>query len=476
MTQNSPTFPQPEASFWQGLVVAGVLSLSAAVSLGITRFAYALLLPPMRADLAWSYTLAGAMNTANAVGYLVGALTAPWLMRRWPVTTVLVVASLLASGLMAVSGFLLDATPLLAQRLLAGMASAWVFVAGGLLAARLGTWYPQRIGLLLGVVYGGVGWGIVVSAWVVPAVMRAHGGEAHAWVWAWWWLALACGMATLALVWPARFFIKKEALALAVKANTAIQFKKQRAKLMGDAVTGTTVITEATTTTTTEVGAGAGAEIETAVEFEIGTTPAKAPPEAASSLFSAAPSSAVPWRRLGYSLAGYACFGLGYIGYMTFVVALLREQGVGGDDITVFYASLGMAVVASARLWASLLDKAQGGGALAVLNALLGVAVVLPALFTAWPLMWLSGVLFGAVFLSVVASTTALVRHNLPVAQWPAGISAFTIVFAVGQIFGPSAVGWVADGPGGLTRGLLWSAVALWLGAVLAWRQRPLAR
>ena len=44
------------------------LSLGAAVSLGITRFSYALLLPPMRADLHWTYTLAGAMNTANAAG------------------------------------------------------------------------------------------------------------------------------------------------------------------------------------------------------------------------------------------------------------------------------------------------------------------------------------------------------------------------------------------------------------------------
>ena len=36
------------------------LSLGAAVSLGVTRFAYALLLPVMRDDLGWSYTLAGA--------------------------------------------------------------------------------------------------------------------------------------------------------------------------------------------------------------------------------------------------------------------------------------------------------------------------------------------------------------------------------------------------------------------------------
>ena len=59
--------------------IALALSLGAAVSLGITRFAYGLLLPVMREDLDWGYTLAGAMNTANAGGYLLGALasTAP---------------------------------------------------------------------------------------------------------------------------------------------------------------------------------------------------------------------------------------------------------------------------------------------------------------------------------------------------------------------------------------------------------------
>ncbi|MEY2859693.1 MAG: hypothetical protein RL392_151, partial [Pseudomonadota bacterium] len=37
--------------------LALALSLGAAVSLGITRFAYGLLLPAMRTDLGWSYTL-----------------------------------------------------------------------------------------------------------------------------------------------------------------------------------------------------------------------------------------------------------------------------------------------------------------------------------------------------------------------------------------------------------------------------------
>ena len=86
----------------------------------------------------------------------------------------------------------------------------------------------------------------------------------------------------------------------------------------------------------------------------------------------------------------------------------------------------------------------------------------------------MSGVLFGGVFLSVVASTTALVGHNLPSSRWAQGISMFTIVFALGQIVGPTVTGWISDGPGGLARGLVASAIALWLGAVLASRQHAL--
>ncbi len=387
-----------------GLALA--LSLAAAVSLGITRFAYGLLLPVMRADLAWSYTLAGAMNTANAAGYLLGALVTPRLLQRLGAVPLLLGGALLASLFMGLSGFFTGAAPLLLQRLLAGVASAFIFIAGGLLAARLGALLPQRSGLLLGLYYGGTGWGITLSALAVPQVLTAASAVPHGWAWAWWLLAAVCGLATAVLWWPA----------LRLRALT--------------------------------------------------------PPPAAHT--AAAPVAPFRWRPLGFALAGYGLFGVGYIGYMTFVIALLREQGVTPGAVTGFYALLGLAVVASARLWAGLLDRYRGGQALAILNTLLGVATVLPALTSAWAVVLASGLLFGGVFLSVVASTTALVRHNLPSEQWAAGISAFTIVFAAGQIVGPTVVGWIADGPGGLSRGLVFSALALWLGALLAWRQRPL--
>ena len=411
----SDTNPTP-ATLPQLLALAVALSLGAAVSLGITRFAYGLLLPTMRADLGWSYTLAGSMNTLNAVGYLLGALATPWLLKRSTPTRLLVFGSLLASVFMAGSGFFIDAPSLLVQRLLAGVASALVFIAGGLLAARLGALAPQHMGLLLGLYYGGTGLGIVLSALLVPAMLQAATGVPHGWAWAWCALAVACLAATGVLAWVGR------PISQILQAMTA---------------------------------------------------PAPSSPQAS-------PQREFNWRDFTPGLAGYMLFGMGYIGYMTFVVALLKEQGASAQAITAFYALLGVAVIASSRIWAGLLDRYKGGQALAILNALLGCATVLPALTSAWPLVLLSGVMFGGVFLSVVASTTALVRHNLPQSQWAAGISAFTIVFAAGQIVGPTVVGWIADGLGsgndlaGLQRGLIFSAIALWLGAVVAMRQRAL--
>lgn len=403
MTERHATAPHTPA---QAIRVALALSMGAAVSLGITRFAYGLLLPPMRADLGWSYALAGGMNTANAVGYLIGALVTPALMRRYGAARLLIVGAVLASLFMAGSGFVTDAPALLLQRLLAGVASAWVFVAGGLLAARLGTSQPARSGFLIGLYYGGTGFGILLSALLVPPVLQAAAGVAHGWTCAWWALALASGAATVLLAWAARAM---------------------------PSVNGT---------------AAAAA----------GTVPA----------------APVALRRFAWALAGYTLFGAGYIGYMTFVIALLREQGASASFITVFYALLGIACVVSSRLWAGLLDRHRGGRPQAVLNTLLGGATLLPVLSASAPVALLSGLLFGGGFLSVVASTTALVRHNLPPAQWATGISAFTIAFALGQIVGPTVTGWIADGAGGLARGLVASAVTLWLGAALASRQRAL--
>ena len=49
--------------------LVAALSLGPAVSNSFARFAYALMLPAMRADLGLNYSQAGSLNTANAIGH-----------------------------------------------------------------------------------------------------------------------------------------------------------------------------------------------------------------------------------------------------------------------------------------------------------------------------------------------------------------------------------------------------------------------
>ena len=111
----------------------------------------------MRAELHWSYFTAGAMNTANAAGYLLGALLAPrWFARhdalRVPAAGGVATAAILVGARLRCAAM----RRCIALRMLAGVASAATFVGGGLLAARLSARAPHP-GLVVGLYYGGAG-------------------------------------------------------------------------------------------------------------------------------------------------------------------------------------------------------------------------------------------------------------------------------------------------------------------------------
>lgn len=393
-----------EAERMQALMLAIALSLGSAIALGLARFSYALLLPPMRQDLAWNFAQAGAMNTANAFGYLLGALAFSRWSTRFTSRSLFVAGCIATVVLMAASGAVTGTRALLALRVATGIGSALIFVSGGVLAARLASLSPRDAGLVIGIYYGGTGWGIVISSILVPFTVLP---TLHGWRYAWFALAVGCAVFSVVAASAAR------RIENAQSASTARH----------------------------------------------GTHAAEGAP--------------VQRRRFALALAGYACFGIGYIGYMTFIVALLRNAGMSAPVVSSFYVLLGVATVVSARMWSTLLDRMRGGQALAILNALLAIATLVPAMIEHPLAAFVSGALFGATFLSAVASTTAFVRHNLPSTQWARGINAFTIVFAFGQIVGPVVIGKVSDSAG-LTRGLVYSALVLVVGAVLAAFQKPL--
>ncbi|RIH88938.1 Purine efflux pump PbuE [Calidithermus terrae] len=370
------------------------LALGPAVGLGLARFAYALVLPAMREDLGWSYAQAGGMNTANALGYLLGSLLAAPLMARLGTRNTF----LAGLGLTTLALLLSGSSPLywvlVALRLLAGASGALVFIAGGALAAHLASRDPARAALALGLYFGGVGLGIVGSGVLLPGLLEAHPER-----WRVAWVVLGA----LALLGSSAAALA--ALRLQDPPQPRQGSRRARVELLWPA-----------------------------------------------------------------GLA-YFLFALGYIVYMTFVVALVR-QSLGSLEVSVFWAVLGLAVVGSSWLWRRSIQHSRGGEALSLILAVVAAGAALPVLSQGLPVMLFSGLLFGGSFLGVVTAITALVRQRLPGEQWGYGIAVATVVFAAGQSLGPWLSGLLTDVSGRLEAGFIASVAVLLAGAAVARVQR----
>ncbi len=169
------------------IAIGGLLAMAAGV--GVGRFVYTPILPPMVEALSLSKSQAGLIASANFVGYLAGALLAAvrlagsrraWLLGSLAVNTF----CLAAMGLTTVMPVFL------VLRLMAGIVSAFILVLSSALVL-------ERLALsgksaLSAVHFAGVGIGIAVSAalvamfsewrmmWVASAVLAAIAGIAIA--------------------------------------------------------------------------------------------------------------------------------------------------------------------------------------------------------------------------------------------------------------------------------------------------------
>ncbi|WP_329446690.1 YbfB/YjiJ family MFS transporter [Streptomyces canus] len=146
--------------------------------MGVGRFVYTPILPLMHAQAGLSTGAGANLATANYVGYLVGALAgilAPVLTRS---RAVLRAALILLTGTLAAMPLTHSTTVWMLLRLLAGLASALVFVvAAGSLLHHLRDHPPH----LAGWAFGGVGGGIALSGLLVLVL-----GSAADWRTAWW--------------------------------------------------------------------------------------------------------------------------------------------------------------------------------------------------------------------------------------------------------------------------------------------------
>ena len=365
------------------IIAAVILGFGAAVGLGFGRFAYALLLEPMRADLQWSYAQAGVINSANAVGYLVGTLLVGLAVSQLGSARTLRLGTLIASLSLIATGWFNEFAPLVLVRVLAGIGGGLIYVGGAAVLLE----QPSTNPLILGVYYGGPGVGIALSGLGVPWLLD------NRWEWPLVWMLMGgAGIVVLALMeWPLRRM-------------------QQR------------------------------------------TTP------------TARRSGPIVWadyRKIWPILASFAIYGIGYIGYMTFIVAFLQAQGATTGQIQFFWFGLGLCAAIGGFVWGPLLRRRSSRDAAALVMIALTVATIIPAVWV-HPLSFaLSAILFGGSFLVTVATVTGEIRRALPPERVATVIGHAVALFATGQLIGPTIIGAVADLPGGLSLGLALSALFL---------------
>ena len=171
-------------------------------------------------------------------------------------------------------------------------------------------------------------------------------------------------------------------------------------------------------------------------------------------------------------LAAYFLFGAGYIAYMTFMIAYVRDAGGGAAAQSAFWSLIGLSAFVTPWVWRRVLALDRGGLATTIILGVNAVGAALPISGQSVWLLATSALVFGVAFFAVVGSTTAFVRFNYPPQAWPTAIAAMTISFGIGQTLGPIVIGAITDAVGSLSFALNVSAAMLALGAVLSAFQR----
>lgn len=151
------------------------------------------------------------------------------------------------------------------------------------------------------------------------------------------------------------------------------------------------------------------------------------------------------WRPYTLITFSYFLFGIGYIVYLTFVIAWLKEMQLGVAASTGLWVLLGLAVMASGRIWQHPMAHWRPTSTYAAATYLTGLGSALPIVSRSPIVLAISVCLVGGSFFMAPASMTALARKTLPQGLWARAMNMFTMNFAIGQAIGPVLAGWMAD-------------------------------
>ena len=397
------------------ILIMGVFVVFGA--LGLARFGYSVILPSMQADLGMSNTQAGALATANLVGYVLFSATGGALAARYGPRVVITVGLLLAGIGMLLTGLSDGFLTAAIWRALTGIGSGASNVpVMGLMAA----WFAaRRRGLASGIAVGGSSVGLILAGPLVPRLLSAYGDAG----WRVSWYLFGGITLTLALI--------------------SFVFLRNRPA---------------------EVGLPS-----------LGDNPVNGDAAPASNQ-----KPALEWGRVYRSAAVwhlglvYLTFGFTYIIYLTFFTkSLIAEGGYSKEAAGSLFMTMGWFSLLSGVIWGMISDRVGRKRAMIVAYLILAVACIFFGLSRASPGFVVSAIVFGLAAWSLPAIMAATCGDVLGPALAPAALGFITLFFGLGQALGPSLAGALADATGTFAQAYVLAGVVAVLGAGGASLLRP---
>ena len=376
-------------------------------ALGLGRFAYSVVLPSMQAGLGMDNTQAGALATANLVGYLAFCVIGGALAARFGPRVVITCGLALAAVSMLMTGTAGSFVSAVFWRALTGIGSGASNVpAMGLMSS----WFAaRRRGLAAGVAVAGSSIALIVTGPLVPRILAAHGSEGWRTCW---------------------FMFGGTTLALAVGAAVLLR------------------------NAPCDVG-----------RKPVGFRPDEPTPSGPSGSLRLGNvyNKPIVWL-LGLV---YVAFGFSYIIYMTFFTkCLIADGGYTQSQAGQLFMVMGWFSLFCGLIWGSVSDVIGRKRALAIVYLVHAVAF---SLFPLWPAptgFILSAVLFGLAAWSIPGIMAATCGDLLGPRLAPAALGFITLFFGMGQAAGPFVAGAMADAANSFWPALWLCAGVALLGAV----------
>ncbi|MEW6447203.1 MAG: MFS transporter [Bacillota bacterium] len=380
-----------------GWIVALTGMLATLGAHGFGRFAYTLILPPMKEGLALSYTQAGLIGTGNFIGYLISAFAGGFLASKYNSRYVISLSLVLMSFTLFLTGLAQSFEWAFAMRLLTGIGNGAAYVP----AMALGSvWFATRYrGLATGIVSSGTGTGIMLGSAIVPWIIAGYGP--FGWRFAWYCLGgflLFIGVVCFTFLRP-----RPESLGLSPFGEQRLPvYKLQDSKAGGSDPSGWRLICRS----------------KTAWHFS----------------------------------AVYFMFGFSYVIYITFFAAYLKNE-IGWSDARTsgLWALVGGLNILCGLIWGCISDRLGRRHSAALVYLALAVSYLLFASFKFAPALYLSAVIFGLSSIGVPTIMAAASGDYLGRRLAPAGLGFITLFFGIGQALGPAAGGYLADLSGTFT-------------------------